>query len=541
MKNKECLVKTSAESNVAEKSCFHSDTVTDSVVLSAYTTSSKRIARNTLMLYFRQILIMLVSLYTVRVILHTLGAEDYGIYNVVAGVVVLFSFVNNAMATGTQRFLNFELGRKNAEAAKKVYSISLLIHTGISVVFIILAETAGLWFVSSKLNIPAVRRDAAVWVYQFTVLTTVVNIFRVPYHAVIIAYEKMSFFAKISILEAFLKLGIVFLLTVSHSDKLISYSLLLCGVSFIILIVYKIYCNKHFEIAHFAVPKEKGVAGELVSFSGWSLLGAVANVSNSQGTNIVLNMFTNVTVNAAMGIANQVNSAVYSFVVNFQTAFNPQIVKSYAAGEREKFNSFVFRTSKISFLLLWMIVLPLSLNLEGILTVWLKNVPVYSMGFVQLILIYSLIDALNGSLWVAVQARGKIKTYQIIVSILIFANLPASIIAFRFGASTYSILIIRIFLAVIVTIFRILYLKKNMSFKAFSFLRDVIFRCVCIALLSFFIVRVCVSGLDGPSYFFISCLLSVVFCGVFSFFIGLKKEERKVVLRFLKTKLGRKR
>ncbi len=499
--------------------------------------NTTRIAKNTLALYFRQILIMLVSLYTVRVVLNTLGAEDYGIYNVVAGVVVLFSFVNNAMATSVQRFLNFYLGKNDVEKTRNVYSTSLVIHGIICLIFVVLAETVGLWFMNAKLNIPAGRSNATFWCYQAAVITTLANIMRVPYNAVIIAYEKMSFFAGLSIVEAVLKLAVVFLLKITLLDKLVFYSFLLAGVSFVILAIYKFYCNKNFEIAHYRINQDKGLGKELVSFSGWSLFGAVANVANSQGTNIVLNIFTNVTVNAAMGIANQVNAAVYSFVSNFQTAFNPQIVKSYAAGEKEEFNQLIFRTSKFSFLLLWIIVLPLSLNLKTILSLWLKNVPDYSICFVQLILIYSLVDALNGPLWFAVQAQGKIRNYQIIVSILIFLNLPLSIVAFILGGNPYSILIIRIALGLIITCFRIIYLKRNLGFDARKFLLNAVLRCVLIAVLSFLLVRICTFKFSGILYFFVSCGLSILFCGLLSFFCGFTKNERNMVFSFVKVKM----
>lgn len=501
--------------------------------------NSTRIAKNTIALYFRQILIMLVSLYTVRVVLATLGVEDYGIYNVVAGVVVLFSFVNSAMATSVQRYLNFYIGKNDAEKTQAVFSKSLIIHGFICLIFILLAETAGLWFLNSKLNIPEERTGAAFWCYQAAVFTTLINIMRVPYNAVIIAYEKMKFFAGLSIVEALLKLGVVFLLVLSPLDKLVSYSFLLTVVALLIFAAYKFYCNKNFETAHYKKSSDRDLGKELVSFSGWSLFGAVANVANSQGTNIVLNIFTNVTVNAAMGIANQVNAAVYSFVSNFQTAFNPQLVKSYAAGEREEFSSLIFRTSKFSFLLLWIIVLPFSLNLGTVLTLWLKNLPDYSAGFVQLILIYSLIDALNGPLWTAVQARGNIKSYQIIVSLLIFGNLPVSIIAFLLGANPYSVLIIRIALGIVITVFRIVYLRKNMELKGSSFLINVILRCFLVMALSFVLVKLFVFKLNGLGYFVVSCVLSVVFCGGLSFFLGFNKNERAVVVDFIKRKFRR--
>lgn len=496
--------------------------------------STSRIAKNTLALYFRHILIMLVSLYTVRVVLNTLGAEDYGIYNVVAGVVVLFSFVNNAMATSVQRFLNFYLGKNDTEKARNVYSASLVIHGIICLIFIVLSETFGLWFVNAKLNIPSGRNNAAFWCYQAAVITTLANIMRVPYNAVIIAYEKMSFFAGLSIVEAVLKLAVVFLLKVSNFDKLIFYSFLLAAVSFIILAIYKFYCNKNFEIAHYKKVQDKGLRKELVSFSGWSLFGAVANVANTQGTNIVLNIFTNVTVNAAMGIANQVNAAVYSFASNFQTAFNPQLVKSYVAGEKEEFNQLIFRTAKFSFLLLWIIVLPLSLNLKTVLSLWLKNVPDYSVGFVQLILVCSLVDCMTYPIAVAVQASGNIKFYQIIISCFIFANLPLSILFLFWGMSPYSVLLIGIFLCLLILVFRVAYLNFSQSFPAKNFIFQVLLRCAVIVVLSFFITKLLISHLLGLSYFLCSCLFSVFIIFVFSFLFLFTSEERKYAFSFIK-------
>lgn len=496
--------------------------------------TTKRIAKNTLMLYFRQILIMIVSLYTVRVVLNTLGAEDYGIYNVVAGVVVLFSFVNNAMATSTQRFLNFNLGKNDTEKTQQTYSASLLIHIGIALIFIVLAETIGLWFVNTKLNIPLERHSAAMWCYQFSIITTVFNILRVPYNAVIIAYEKMSFFAWVSIVEAVLKLLVVYLLIISPLDKLVAYVILLTLVSIIILFCYKIYCNKKFATAHYKKVTDYSLVKEILGFSGWSLFGATANVANNQGTNIVLNMFTNVTVNAAMGIANQVNNAVYSFVSNFQTAFKPQLVKSYAAGEKEEFNNLIIRSAKFSFYLLWIIVLPLTLNLDFVLGIWLKNVPEFSIGFVKLILLYSLFESINGPLWLAVQATGKIKKYQIIVSCLIFSNLPLSIIAFSLGANPYWVLLIRIILECFITIFRLLYLKKTQKFSIRSYIKHVIIPVLLVMIFSFIITTILSSNFSGFVFFFISCFVSVIVNVLLVFIVGININERKMLVSFFK-------
>ena len=409
-----------------------------------------------------------------------------------------------------------------------------MIHGVICLIFVVLAETVGLWFVNAKLNIPTGRSNAAFWCYQAAVITTLANIMRVPYNAVIIAYEKMSFFVGLSIVETVLKLAVVFLLKVSNFDKLIFYSFLLAAVSFIILAIYKFYCNKNFEIAHYKKVQDKGLRKELVSFSGWSLFGAVANVANSQGTNIVLNIFTNVTVNAAMGIANQVNAAVYSFVSNFQTAFNPQLLKNYAAGENKELNQHIFRASKFSFLLLWLIVLPLSLNLETVLTLWLKNVPDYSVGFVQLILVCSLVDCMTYSIAVAVQASGNIKFYQIIISCFIFANLPLSILFLFLGMSPYSVLFIRFFLCLLILVFRVVYLTFSQSFPVRNFIFQVLLKCAFIVAVSFFITKLLTSHLAGLGYFICSCLFSVLVIFVLSFPILFTPEERKYAFSFIR-------
>lgn len=493
--------------------------------------NSSRIAKNTLALYFRQILIMLVSLYTVRVVLNTLGAEDYGIYNVVAGVVVLFSFVNNAMATSVQRFLNFYLGKNDTEKTRNVYSASLVIHGVICLIFVVLAETFGLWFVNAKLNIPTGRSNAAFWCYQAAVITTLANIMRVPYNAVIIAYEKMSFFAGLSIVEAVLKLSVVFLLKITHLDKLVFYSFLLAGVSFIILAIYKFYCNKKFEIAHYRRNQDKGLGKELVSFSGWSLFGAVANVANTQGTNIVLNIFTNVTVNAAMGIANQVNAAVYSFVSNFQTAFNPQLVKNYAAGEKKEFQTLVNRSAKFSFYLLWLIVLPVYANCSFLLSIWLKNVPQYSVEFVRLVLIFSLIESLNGPLWISIQATGKIRAYQIIIGIINILNLPFSIAAFCLGSNPYWILYIRIALNCFAFAIRVLLSKKYFGLSVRLFLRESVLAPVFIVAVSSSATLLCGKLFSKTVLcFFSTCIVSVIVSGTLIFFLGMKATERKAII-----------
>ena len=500
--------------------------------------NTKRIAKNTLLLYIRQILVLLVGLYTVRLTLSTLGTQDYGIYNVVAGVVVSFSFINTAMASGTQRFLNFFLGKENAQKLRDVYSSSVLLHILIALLFGIFSETIGLWFVIYKLNIPLHRCSAVLWVYQVTIISTVLNILCVPYNAIIIAYEKMAFFAQMSIIEVVLKLLVVFLLLVIPFDKLIIYSILICIITLFTFVTYLVYCKKYFDIARFEVPTEKKIIYDIISFSGWSLLGAAANVSCLYGVNAVLNIFTNVTVNAAMGIANQVNNAVYSFARNFQIAFNPQIIKSYSSGEIDYFINLICRTAKLSFFLLLFLTLPLCLNIDFVLMIWLKNVPDYTVVFIQLILINSLIEVLNGPLWMSIQATGDIRNYQIIVSLLIFINLPLSLVALYMGANPVLILYMRIGLAVVTTFWRVFFLQKRIHLSALYFIMQVIVRCIAVALISFGLAYFASYKLIGSVKFFVSSFVSCSAIGILLLYIGLTSVERKYVVTEVKAKLS---
>ena len=454
----------------------------------------------------------------------------------VAGVVVLFSFVNNAMATATQRFLNYNLGKENVEKTQQTFSASVIIHIGITLIFIVLAETIGLWFVYSKLNVPPERHNAAMWCYQFSIVTTIFNILRVPYNAVIIAYEKMSFFAFISIIESVLKLLVVYLLLISSYDKLIVYVILLTFVSLIILLCYKFFCNRNFEIAHYEKVNDFVFIKELLSFTGWSLFGAASNVANQQGTNIVLNMFTNVTVNAAMGIANQVNSAVYSFVSNFQTAFNPQLVKSYAT-KNSTFNKLVLTTSKLSFFLLFIIVLPLIVNTEFILNLWLKTIPEYSVSFVRLMLIWSLVDVFNNPLYTCIQATGSIKKYNILVSIFKLIPLPLIYIFLFLDYKPIVVLYIEIFVSLFINIWRILFASKKCNIK--SFFNKVIFPCISISVIISFVIyfmtKFILKNTNSLLNFLFSCFLCLISSLISIFLLGFSYEEKLVIINKIKS------
>ena len=403
--------------------------------------TNKRIAKNALLLYFRMLFMMLVSLYTSRVVLATLGVEDFGIYNVVGGVITMFSFFNGAMSSSTQRYITFELGRGDFDQLQKVFQTSVNIHLLVALLILFLGETIGLWFFYEKMVIPASRMTAAFWVYQFSIITMMVMIVSVPYNAAIIAHEKMSIFAYISILEVLLKLGIVYLLYLTRSDKLIMYAALLCATQLLIRIVYGHYCSCHFKEVRYYWGWDLKLFKEMLYFGGWNLWGGFATVLFSQGINILLNMFFGPFVNAARGIAVQVQGAVTQFSTNFQTALNPQITKSYALGDFTYMHSLIFRSSKFTFLLLAVISFPILLETEMILQLWLNMVPAYTVVFVRLMLCITIIDAMGGAFMVAAQSTGRVRFYQSVVGGILLAIVPVSYVVLRLDLGVYSLFI----------------------------------------------------------------------------------------------------
>ena len=495
-----------------------------------------RIAKNTLALYVRTGVTMSVSLFTSRIILQTLGVEDFGIYSVVGGVVVLFSFLNAAMSSATQRFLNFELGRGDAVQTARVFSMSMSVHFCIAGAVLVLAETLGLWFLNTQLNIPAGRMVAANWVYQFSIASTLLGIMLVPYNATIIAYERMGFYALMSVATAFLRLGIVFLLVFGNADKLILYAGLVLAVSVLTQIVHVAYCRRAFpQTARYTPFRDKKLFRELVSFSGWSLFGGVADIANSQGINMVINVFCGVAANAAMGIANQVNGAVYQFISNFQTAFNPQLVKSYATGDNARFINLIFRASKFSFFLALLPMLPVAANADFILYLWLGNVPEYVVEFAELTLAHSLVSSLAAPLWMSVQATGKIRNYQLIVGALTLANLPLAYAVLRLGFSPACALGVRVGMHVATCIWRVFYLRGKISLPARKFLVQVCGRAVLVIAFSAGAARLAflVFPERGVAQLIASSLCAIVALGIAILLFGLDKSERRFFSEFL--------
>jgi len=488
--------------------------------------NTARIAKNTLLLYFRQVLIMLVSLYAVRIVLNSLGIEDFGIYDVVFGFVIIFSFFNGAMTNATQRFLNFHMGENDFEQTRNVFNFSFKIHLLITLLFIVLTETAGILLFNSLLNIPSERQDTAFIVYQFTIASISINILQTPYRALIIAYEKMSIFAVIGIFEALLKLLTAILLIFILYDKLIIYSFFIFIVSLIIFLSQFIYCNLKFETSHFRNFKDKLLFQKMIKFSFWNIFLDFADVCRLHGTNILINIFYGVTVNAAMGIASKINTAVYTFVVNFQTAYRPQIIKSYAAKDYNYFIRLIFQTSKMSFFLLFLFVLPLYLNADFVLKIWLNNVPEYCVILTKLMLIISLETSFNGPLLDSILATGDIKKHQLIYSCFLFANLPVSLIFLWLGYSPMYVLYVKFALTFLSLIWRIIFLNKKINLPVLGYLREVIFPIIIVVSISTLVVIFSQSLFIDWTKLLITCIISTVIITVLVYFVGINNQER---------------
>ncbi|GAP67900.1 Na+driven multidrug efflux pump [Bacteroidales bacterium 6E] len=494
--------------------------------------NNKRIAKNTMMLYFRMILTMLVSLYTSRIILNTLGVEDFGIYNVVGGFVTMFGFLNSAMASATQRFLAFEIGRNDKVQLRNVFSMSVNIHFLIAFAILILAETIGLWFVNTQLTIPSERMEAALWVFHFSILTLMVSMVSVPYNAMIIAHERMGVFAWVSIAEVSLKLLIVFMLQWFGFDKLKLYAVLMFSVSLIIRFIYGIYCNRNFNESKFRFYWDKPLFKTLLSYAGWNLWGNAASVIMGQGVNILLNIFFGPIVNAARGIAYQVRAASNQFVTNFQMAMNPQIIKSYASGDLQYMHQLIFQGAKYSFFLLLTLTLPIILEAEYVLKLWLKIVPDYTVIFTQLVLVNVLVDCISGPLMTAAQASGKIKLYQSLVGGLLILNLPISYFLLRLSYPPEITIIVSIIISMVALTIRLLILKRLIKLKIRAFIKDVLLVATKVASLALLVPVFLFIKLDDPQMRFFSIMpISVLSTFISIYFFGLSRVERNIVYR----------
>ena len=475
---------------------------------------NRRIAKNTLMLYIRMLLIMVVSLYTSRIILGVLGVEDFGIYNVVGGVVAMVSFLNSTLSSTCQRYFSYEIGRGNQEGISILFRLNLTVYLYFILVVIFFAETIGLWFVN--------------------ILTFIVSSFSIPYNALIISHEQMSVYAYISIIEVLLRLGIVFLLSLGDVDRLILYAVLLFLSTSCITLFYYVYCKCKYPESHYSYLWKSDKIREVASYSGWHLIGAVSVIVRNQGVNVLLNSFFNPVVNGARAIAFQVSVAVDSLTNSFFVAVKPQIYKLYGANELNQMYILLSRSSKICFLLVAILAYPILMNMEFVLNLWLNQIPDYTVLFTQLVLINALIDSVNGPAIAAALATGRIKKFEIITGGLMILNLPMSYILLFWGCAPELTMIVSIVLSLVTIIIRSFILEKLMGYKVVDYMANVFFPLLMIGLLSFifvYFIGKCIP--NAVIHFFVTSIVAVLLLSIFTFFIALTSSERSTTKKYI--------
>lgn len=511
--------------------------------MSSTTANNKRIAKNTLLLYFRMLFLMLISLYTSRVILQALGVTDYGIYNVVGGFVALFAVVSKSLSGAASRFLNYEMGKGNIEKLKIVFSSTVTIQILLALIIVFLAETIGLWFLNTKLVIPDNRLSAANWCFQFSIVTFCSSLITIPYNAAIIAHERMKAFAYVSIIEGLAKLGISYLIMVSADNRLVFYAILICLLQLSIQAIYRMYCKKYFEECSYHFIYDKKLFRQLLSYSSWGFIGSTSGILRNQGINILINLFFGPAINAARAVSNQVLHAVDGFVHNFIMAVRPQIVQSYAAGNFKYMNELVLKSARFSYFLFLFLSLPIILNCDFILHTWLTIVPEHSTTFVQLILVYTLITTLSHPLSIAQAATGKIRDYQLVIGGLQLLNIPVSYLLLKLGGMPECVLYVAITIAFIVVFVSIYMINKIMPFSPSVFCKEVLLRVIIVSVIIILplilIDRIIVQGFIGLVIKVIICLL---FSSLIIMFLGLKNKERHFLFARVKniyTKVAR--
>lgn len=500
------------------------------MIQSKIESNNKRIAKNTAFLYGRTILILLVSLYTSRIVLNTLGVEDYGIYQAVGGVVAMFSVISGAMSNAISRFLTYELGTDNTSRLNRVFCTSVNIQILISLFIFVLCEIFGMWFLNAKMDIPEGRIGAANWVLHCSLISFVIGLISTPYNASIIAHEHMNTFAYVSIIEAFLKLAIVFLLIKVSIDKLISYSILLVIVALIIRIIYGIYCKHHFSECKYHYIYDKKIFKEMIGFAGWNFLSNGAYVFNTQGINLLVNTYFGVMLNAARGIATQVDGAVMQFINNFTMAINPQITKSYAAQDRDRLFYLICKGARFSYLLLLIFTLPLLFETDFLLTIWLKNVPEKTVIFVRLALIGSLIHCLGNTGITACMATGVIRKYVLCVTAVGIMGFFGTWIVYSLSFPVESTYWVYIIVYTITLIVRLELMKTMLDFHPYIFYRNVIIPIILPTLLSLIMPMIIIHTMQQSIIrFILDIIVCVLFSCIFIYLLGLTKGEKNLI------------
>lgn len=503
-------------------------------------TSNQRIAKNTILLYLRMLLLMFISFYTSRIVLKVLGVDDFGVYNVVGGIVAMLSFVSNSMSLASNRFFSFALGKHDVNLLNRTYSTTVIIHFVFSVIIVILAETIGIWYFYTYLNIPVKSMGAAMWVYQLSIASTFIAINNVPSMSLIVSHEDMGIYAYVSLLEGILKLGVAFMLMLPQFGNLKAYAILTFTVSVVIRILLRIYSRRKYSYCKFQNKFDKSLFKEIYGFVGWQVVGSFSWLLRNQGVNLVLNSFFGPALNASRALAMQVNSGITSLVSNFQMASNPQIVKTYASGDLESMHKLLFSSSKMSFLLLFVFAFPILLNASDILHFWLGKVPEYAVAFVQLIIIATLIDSLSGTLQHTALATGKIQKYTKVVTTIMLSDILLVYLAFRIGMSPTAMIYADMIVYFCAFMARLIISRGLFSLSVREFLREVTYYECLVAVLSLLVAGAYKLLADALyDNFILDVIVYFVISVSVCFFIGLSSAERAKVKILLMARFKR--
>lgn len=504
--------------------------------MSAYEGNNKRIARNTLLLYVRMGVSMLVSLYTARIVLGTLGEVDYGVFNVVTGCVAIFAFLNGALSGSTSRFLTFELGRGDHEQLKRTFSATIFIHLALAIAIVILSETVGLWLLMNKLVIPVERMAAAHWAYQVGIISMAISIIQVPYGAVIIAHEKMDFYAYMSIFDVGARLLLAFLIQVIGGDKMIIWAIMNMIIGTLYATFYIIYCKNQFiETRNIKIQKDKPLYKQLFSYSWWDLIGNISGMLQGQGINILLNMFFGPIMNTARAISYQVQGALTQFANNFMLASRPQIIKLYAADKIDEMMRLVYLSSCMAFYLSFVLTLPLCLELRYVLNLWLGEYPAETIPFTMLILVNSLIVNIKSSRVAAIHATGHIKLTNITVGVILCSIFPIAYVLLRMGLNATSVFVAMIVVTFIAEVVAVFVLRRYVKFSVAQYWIQVYGRCALVAACSYLPVYAVHSAMEEGFVRLIAvCATSVVVVGAAIYTVGINKTTRNTLNNFIK-------
>lgn len=492
--------------------------------------NNKLIAKNTIVLYFQMLISLVVGLYTGRIVLSTLGVVDYGIYNVVGGIITTLTFLTNALASGSTRFITYDLGKGDMQALKRTVSNIKTVHFTLAGIVLLLAETLGVWFVSTQLTIPAERLTAAMWVFQFSIMSFVIGIICAPYNGMLFAHERLTIYAYFNLFNLLLKLLIVYIIAVTPFDKLVFYAFLLLCVDIGNRLIYSIYCNRHFEEARSGFSFDKAQYKEILSFSGWMSIGNIASICSNQGLNILLNIFFGPIVNAAYGIAMMIEGQVMSYGIQFQVSMRPQIIKSYAEGDKARLQSLIFAGAKFSYFITFAIAMPVMMEIDQFLDWWLVEVPAWTLDFVLIIICISLIQVIGVSLYGANLATGKVRTYQLIQSVAMVLFLPISYILLKYKAVSpvapfLVLLLFNIISAVSVAIITL----RQLTISVLIYIRNVISPILGVTLVASVVPILLRMMMDVNVWsFFIICLVSLCSVLVSSYYIGCNKHEKSL-------------